>query len=145
MKLRFHILAVLLTVAFAARAFGADEANELALLMFNRTEIEAGVRENYQKSFGEFLKTEQIKEVVDKYLQNAFAWAELQALGVAAIRSSFTIEEQRQILSFMKSPAGVKFRAVGKGPPWKRVADLLEQENQKLFAAIESAAAKKKK
>ena len=145
MKPRLHILVCFMAIASAACAVGADDANELALLMFDRAEIEAGARENYQKSFGEFLKTEQIREVVDKHLHREFAWAELQALGVAAIRSSFTPEEQKQILSFMKSPAGVKYRVIGKSPPWKSVANLLERENQKLFAAIESAAGQKKK
>ena len=144
MKTCLHLFVCFIAIASAACAFGADDANELALLMFNRTEIETEVRENYRKSFGEFLKTEQINQVVNKYLQSEFAWAELQTLVVAAIRSSFTPEEQKQILSFMKSPAGVKYRAVGKSPSWKSFDDLLERENQKLFAAIESAVGQKK-
>ncbi len=142
MKTRIYsIITAALAVALfctAIGAAGADSAEELAALQYDRAEFESGIHKTYQDLIGDPSKAAQVKEAVDKYLKTAFPWKDLEAACVRAIRAAFTPEEQTQLLAFLRSPVGKKYENLRKTPAFDAVSDLLAREGLKMLHAIEA-------
>lgn len=139
-----QLFCFIIAVATACCAFGTDDADEIVRLFYGRPELEAHIRSRYYEFFVEHVRKDQLTEVIENYLQNEFPWLEFHNVCVAAFRSTFTPEEQAELLTFLKSPAGVKFRKLEDNVQWKSVGELLAQENEKLFSMIENALGLKK-
>jgi len=109
------------------------------MLLYNRTQFEAEIHKAYQDMASEPSKAAAVREAVDEYLKTEFPWKDLQTACIGAIRATFTPAEQVQLLVFLRTPVGDKFRRLTKAPAFNAASDLLARESSKMFHAIEVA------
>ncbi len=136
-----RIISIIFLALFAA-SVRADDALAIARLLIDRAELEARIREQYSVAFDVASRSTEVRKAVDAYMKESFPWDEVEKIATQAVRTALSEKEQAEVLHFIKSPVGLKYRNISSGAHWRPVSDLLDQEGRKLFAVIEKAVQK---